>query len=206
MSEFTQGLDQMLPGEQTHCLGIGPSQLAANSDTEKLYSLLTDYNFIEAKLSESGVQPLIEDYDLATNPDILTSDEKADTLKLIQEAIRLSAHILAQDKTQLAAQLIARLMSFENTEIQAMLEQPEKTLAATANTQLYPSWREITAYSDRTYRLGTMCSNNSRWQAGNFCFFRPHFKSLELRNRSRNFHPPRSSYLCQCCRSHTRRH
>ena len=51
MSEFTQGLDKMQPSEQTDCLGILPHQLAATTDSEKLYSLLTDYNFIEAKLS-----------------------------------------------------------------------------------------------------------------------------------------------------------
>ena len=126
MSEFTQGLDKMQPAEQTHCLGILPSQLAATSDSEKLYSLLTDYNFIEAKLSASGVQALIEDYDLATSPDIITSDQKADKLKLIQEAIRLSAHILTKDKSQLAAQLIARLMRFEIPEIQALLAQAKQ--------------------------------------------------------------------------------
>src|SRR4028119_2224554 len=123
MSEFTQGLDKMQPPEQTHGLGILPHQLAATSDSEKLYSLLTDYNFIEAKLSASGVQALIQDYDLATSPDIITPDQTADQLKLIQEAIRLSAHILAKDQTQLATQLIARLMRFENPEIQALLAQ-----------------------------------------------------------------------------------
>ncbi|MFS8117945.1 MAG: hypothetical protein ACMG55_05570, partial [Microcoleus sp.] len=126
MSDFTQGLDKMQPAEQTHCLGILPNQLAATSDSDKLYSLLTDYNFIEAKLSASGVQALIEDYDLATIPDIITSDQKADKLKLIQEAIRLSAHILAKDQTQLATQLIARLMPFEIPEIQELLAQAKQ--------------------------------------------------------------------------------
>jgi hypothetical protein len=78
MSEFTQGLDKMQPPEQTDCLGILPHQLAATSDSEKLYSLLTDYNFIEAKLSASGVQALIEDYDLATIP-ILSPQTKKPT-------------------------------------------------------------------------------------------------------------------------------
>ncbi|MCZ0900676.1 WD40 repeat domain-containing protein, partial [Microcoleus sp. HI-ES] len=64
MTEFKQGLDKMQLAEETHYLGILPSQLAATSDSEKLYSLLTDYNFIKAKLSASGVQALIEDYDL----------------------------------------------------------------------------------------------------------------------------------------------
>ncbi|NJM64017.1 MAG: hypothetical protein HC849_33975, partial [Oscillatoriales cyanobacterium RU_3_3] len=125
MSEFTQGLDKMLPAEQTHCLEILPSQLAATSDVERLYSLLIDYNFIESKLAAAGVQKLIEDYDLATNSEVLACDGKADTLKLIQETIRLSAHILAKDKTQLAAQLIARLMCFQTPEIKALIAQAQ---------------------------------------------------------------------------------
>ena len=105
MSEFTQDSDRMLPTEQMQSLEILPSQPAPTSEADRLYSLLTDYNFIEAKLSASGVQPLIEEYDLATKSENLTSNHKSETLKLIQQTLRLSAHIISKDKTQLPTQL-----------------------------------------------------------------------------------------------------
>jgi hypothetical protein len=37
--------------------------------------------------------------------------------------LRLSAHILAKDKTQLPEQLLGRLLYFEAPEIQALLQQ-----------------------------------------------------------------------------------
>jgi len=40
----------------------------------------------------------------------------------VQSAIRLSADIVAQDNTQLAGQLLGRLLRFELPEIQVMLE------------------------------------------------------------------------------------
>ena len=52
------------------------------------------------------MQPLIEDYDLARNSDLLLSKEQTQTLKLMQRAIRKSAQVLEEDKTQLAAQLL----------------------------------------------------------------------------------------------------
>jgi WD40 repeat protein len=93
-----------------------------------LFELLTDFDFIEAKVSHPDIklQELIEDYDRALEPKVLISGEKAETLKLIQGAIRLSAHVVDKDKTQLAGQLLGRLMSFEVPEIQTMLEQAQQ--------------------------------------------------------------------------------
>jgi hypothetical protein len=46
-----------------------------------------------------------------------TPDDDAD-LRLVQSALRLSAHVLAQDKTQLAGQLLGRLLGQEAPDIQ----------------------------------------------------------------------------------------
>ena len=83
---------------------------------EKYYQLLTDFDFLAEKIHhpEFGVQALIEDYDLIDAPEATThpeyDPEKVKTLKRIQGALRLSAHILAKDKTQLAEQLLGRLL------------------------------------------------------------------------------------------------
>jgi WD40 repeat protein len=104
-----------------------------SGNLEKYYQLLTDFKFLEAKINhpEFGVQGLIEDYDLVnelTQPPLVRgecvslSPEKIKILTLIQGALRLSAHVLAEDKTQLVEQLWGRLQWFEVQEIQAMLE------------------------------------------------------------------------------------
>jgi WD40 repeat protein len=91
-------------------------------DFNRYYRWLTDFGFIEAKLKLLGVQPLIEDYDLGRNADVWLSEGQTETLKLIQRAIRKSAHVLEKDKTQLAGQLLGRLLDFEKPQIQGLLE------------------------------------------------------------------------------------
>jgi WD40 repeat protein len=91
-------------------------------DFNRYYRWVMDFGFIEAKLNLLGVQPLIEDYDLGRNADVLLSEGQTQTLKLIQGAIRKSAHVLDQDKTQLAGQLLERLLDFEKPQIQGLLE------------------------------------------------------------------------------------
>jgi WD40 repeat protein len=88
---------------------------------------VTDFGFIEAKLKLLGVQPLIEDYDLGRNADVLLSQEQTQTLNLIQGGIRKSAHVLEKDKTELAGQLLGRLLDFEMTDIQGLLEQAKQS-------------------------------------------------------------------------------
>ncbi|RZB30894.1 MAG: hypothetical protein AEth_00848 [Candidatus Argoarchaeum ethanivorans] len=81
---------------------------------EDLHELLLDFNWLQAKLVATDVNSLVSDYDHL--PD--DSD-----LHLVQGAIRLSAHVLARDKTQLAGQLLGRLQTFKESGIQSMLEQ-----------------------------------------------------------------------------------
>jgi hypothetical protein len=75
-----------------------------------------EVDFIEHKVFASKGEQLIKDYNLILQPDILIPENKEFSLKLMQDAIRLSAHILELDKTQLAGQLLGRLLSFDNLE------------------------------------------------------------------------------------------
>jgi WD40 repeat protein len=104
-------------------LQILPKILGAAAQADRLHHLLTDLDFIEAKVSAVGPQPLIEDYDLAFKPGILLSENKANSLRLIQAVLRLSAHILTEEKTQLAQQLLGRLLSCEVPRVQLVWEQ-----------------------------------------------------------------------------------
>jgi len=113
MGELAERLNRLPPGSRIYRLQVLPNLLANASQVDRLYNLLTNFDFIEAKVYELGSQPLIEDYDLASAPDVLLSGEKADSLRLIQSALQLSAHVLERDKTQLAGQLLGRLLSHQ---------------------------------------------------------------------------------------------
>jgi hypothetical protein len=142
MSDVCAWLASLSPQKRDYALKHTPSHLAKAGKVQQLFRCLTNFDFIEAKVSALGVQPLIEDYDLAFNPDVLFSGEKADTLRWIQGALRLSAHILDQDKTQLAGQLLGRLMSFEVPEIKRLLEQVRQGQSAPWLRTLTPSLRQ----------------------------------------------------------------
>ncbi len=95
---------------------------------EKYFQVLTDFNFLAEKTHypDYGIDALIRDYDLIHDYPEVTNNpeydiEKVKALTLIQGALRLSAHILCKDKTQLAGQLLGRLMLCEAPEIQALL-------------------------------------------------------------------------------------
>lgn len=112
---------------QSHyALRYYPEHLQDEKRWEDLYKLLTHFEYIDTKISALGVQLLIEDYDFDFNPEYITTDKKVNfnlyVIKLIQGALRLSAHILAEDKTQLIEQLWGHLSSCEAPEIQEMLE------------------------------------------------------------------------------------
>ena len=127
MSKFKERLGKMSAKKRLYALETLPGHLAESVQGEKLHQLLTDFDFIEAKLDAVGVQPLIEDYDLARVSDVLLSEGQTESLKLIQGAIRKSAHILEKNTTQLAVHLWSRLVDFEIPEIQAMLAQAKES-------------------------------------------------------------------------------
>ena len=112
MSSFDR-LAKMSPEKRRYWLQSLPTHLADAGEAERLNWLLTNFEFLEAKIVALDPQQLIHDY------------EKCDgtSLRLVQDAIRLSAHILREDKTQLAGQLLGRLLSLDVPTIQALMEQ-----------------------------------------------------------------------------------
>ena len=80
----------------------------------ELRSLLADFSFLEAKLKATDVNAVISDY---TN---LAGEEEE--FRLVQDAIRLSAHILGRDKRQLASQLIGRLLNRNEEHIRKLMD------------------------------------------------------------------------------------
>ena len=127
MSDLGVWLAEQSKSEREYLLKHQPRDfIEIGRDFNRYYGWVTDFGFIEAKLKLLGVQPLIEDYDLGRNADVLLSEGQTETLKLIQGAIRKSAHVLERDKTQLPGQLLGRLLDFEMPEIQEMLAQAKQ--------------------------------------------------------------------------------
>jgi hypothetical protein len=121
MSKIRELLAGASPEEREQRLLL-PGYLAAAGEGKKLYRFLTDFDFIQAKVDALGVQPAIQDCRLVTDSGGLLCESQTKTLKLIQGALDLSAHVLGRDKTQLAGQLWGRLLSFDVPDIQKLLE------------------------------------------------------------------------------------
>ncbi|MEA3324138.1 MAG: TIR domain-containing protein [Euryarchaeota archaeon] len=103
-----------LPDSESYLWAHLAHHLVEAGREDELRRMLLDFDWIQAKLAATAVNSLIADYDYL--PD--DSD-----LRLVQGAIRLSAHVLARDTTQLAGQLLGRLQTFQESGIQSMLKQ-----------------------------------------------------------------------------------
>ncbi len=137
MSNFQTWFNELSEEAKEQFLGEYPRLLLAGEEYTKLFKLLSDYYFIEAKINHPlfGVQALIEDYDLLEDEAKTlvetfhgtslhsNSNTTTSSLKKIQGALRLSAHILNQDSQQLPAQLTGRLLHFHKPEINNLLQQ-----------------------------------------------------------------------------------
>jgi WD40 repeat protein len=91
-----------------------PLHLVEAGRADELRGLLLDFDWIQAKLNATNIATLLADYDL------LPADVD---LTVLRESMRFSAHIIAQDKTQLAGQLLGRLAAHQRPGIRKVIEQ-----------------------------------------------------------------------------------
>ncbi len=87
MSEFTKNFAKKSPSFQRSYLRK-VYLMAEEGKTEKFCNTLTKFDFLHVKISHKdfGVQSLISDYDLATNSNLLLSEDQVDTLRLIPQS------------------------------------------------------------------------------------------------------------------------
>ncbi|NEO40180.1 MAG: WD40 repeat domain-containing protein [Moorea sp. SIOASIH] len=160
MSNVPSRLSQKSPEEIELLLGELPRLWLEGGQLNKLSRLLSNYEFIEAKLNhpEFGVKALIEDYELIDDIEVSHPEYSKQTiksLKLIQGALRLSTHILTQDPSQLAGQLSGRLLDFNTPDIKRLLQQIPQTettylrsLRATLNPPTGPLLSTLIGHGD----------------------------------------------------------
>ncbi|MDB9315029.1 hypothetical protein PN462_18085, partial [Spirulina sp. CS-785/01] len=116
-------LSQQVPENRLHLLRHQPSYFAKGGEVKRLVAWLTDFGFLSQKLEAVGITALIDDYDLALP---LVSAEEKGVLKTIQGALRLSSHVVGKESSQLAGQLLGRLLSYTESEIVALLQQAKQ--------------------------------------------------------------------------------
>jgi WD40 repeat protein len=122
-----------LPSDEHYLWTWLPFHLMEAGRRDELKMLLLDPAWIAAKLGVTDLPALMSDYDRI--PD------DAD-LRLVRQALTLSAHVLAQDKTQLTDQLSGRLIGFGSfgiDELLARLKQSEQL-----GLRLYPETGSLT--------------------------------------------------------------
>jgi WD40 repeat protein len=81
---------------------------------DRLRELLFDFDWLQARLGATHVRGVLQDYDYGVDKD--------GELRVVHEAIKRSAQILQQDRAQLAAQLLGRLLARHEPGIQNLLD------------------------------------------------------------------------------------
>jgi WD40 repeat protein len=124
-----------------------PAHMFEAGETEALRRLLFDFVWLQAKLEATDVNHLIADYVFLPNDA---------HLRLIQSAIRLTAHFLAQDKAQLWTQLYGRMIVHRGPDIQRMLaEWPStpwlRTLTPSLTQAGEPLLRTLIGHTDEVW-------------------------------------------------------
>lgn len=141
MSKFKKRLANMPAENRMAFVAEMPTYLAKTFADKRLQELLTNFDFLDVKVSELGTQSLIDDYELALQTNLEFSEETKESLSLIQDALRLSADALAVDTRQLAAQFLGRLPHFDTPEIRKLLAQAKQQ----PELKLYPLTPSLTA-------------------------------------------------------------
>ncbi len=92
-----------------------PYHLDKCDGREQLRRLLLDFDWMQGKLKATDISSLVADYNYLGKEDSVT--------RMVQGALQLSAHILAQDTTQLASQLLGRLVVDDEPAIKTLTQQ-----------------------------------------------------------------------------------
>ncbi|MGH7598278.1 MAG: hypothetical protein ACREOI_18135, partial [bacterium] len=141
-----------LPLDESHLWHHLAYHLVQSNQTETLRQLLLDYNWLKHKLAVCEVNELLTDYDL------LPEDRE---LRLVQNALRLSANQLTRDRQQLPAHLVGRLIGQTSPRIRSFLAHVTKNAQRPWLRPLMPSLappegpllRTLEGHTDRVYRV-----------------------------------------------------
>jgi WD40 repeat protein/serine/threonine protein kinase len=117
------------PNISYYCLRHLPAHLHQDGHERALWTVLSDFNFLQAKLEATDTRALVADYECLP---------QGVDLRLVQSAIQLSAHVLARDRRQLPGQLTGRLLGNPAPVIQGLLK-------GAAESKFWPWLRPLTS-------------------------------------------------------------
>jgi hypothetical protein len=90
------------------------------ANVDELTKILIGFNWLQAKTDKALVKELIQDFDQALHA-LADDHPECRALDLLQDSLRLSAHVISRDKNQLASQLSGRLSHVAETGLAQLL-------------------------------------------------------------------------------------
>jgi WD40 repeat protein len=147
---FTDRLYRLSLEQCRYSLQALPAHLAEIADIERFERVLIDPGFLQAKIDILGPESLIADYALLPNKKS-GLDERAESLALLEGAIRISSDILSKSSLQFFSQMTARLFD-QSTDpvVAAFLSELSNQ---THRPRLRPLRRSLTAPKGVIYRI-----------------------------------------------------
>lgn len=132
-----------------------PYHLLEARQEGELRALLLDFEWLQAKLEATDVNALITDFEW------LPQDE---VLQLVQSALRRTAHILAEEPTLLAGQLLGRFLCHRSPHIQRLVGKASQWRSSRWLRPLIPSlqseparlYRQFQAHDDRVTAIAVL--------------------------------------------------
>jgi WD40 repeat protein len=101
-----------LPADERYLWRHLGHHLSRADRRDELRQLLLAYDWISAKLGTTDINALLSDFDA------LAGDRAG---RVLQGALRLSAHVLAKDHAQLAGQIVGRLLQAPESEVRELV-------------------------------------------------------------------------------------
>lgn len=129
LSEYFASQQLFVEAEGRHSANLRkltewPFQLGGAKDWRILSQILSDFCFLNAKVSALGTEAVIEDFDLLEDAnDDVSSDVDYESLKNLQACLRLASGVLSEDAGQLPAQLHGRLAARKSPLLRGLLKE-----------------------------------------------------------------------------------
>jgi WD40 repeat protein len=137
--------------------------LVKPEDRQSARRVLTDFCFLSFKITEVGVQSILDDFELIND----------DVLSPIYDALRFAAGVLTEDPSHLAAQLLARVGHTDSSVVQSLLMQARDDDRRTWLCPLNPTLKRFRSPLKRLVQLSTtpisalaFCEDSKTYIAG----------------------------------------
>ncbi|MFQ3648157.1 MAG: NB-ARC domain-containing protein, partial [Anaerolinea sp.] len=152
----------LLPSNEVYIWLFLSYHLINAGKRSRLRSLLFDYSWVYRKLINTTTDALIADYDLF--------EDDAPCIQ-VRKAIRLSNHVLVQDKDLLYGQLIGRLRHIKFPEVESLIRQAESfhtfpvLIPATSSLNPPNTPLELTINAHSKYIVAVSAANDGNYLA-----------------------------------------